>query len=116
MSTMPVRVDPELLRLVRLSLLSALRPRLEAVYSDETTAVEYADRKRSGRRGLLTPRTMVSLFNDPQFVERFGVGLEKVHDTTLVEFALEGLVRTIRDAPDGKTGVPLFDDMPASDE
>ena len=91
----PVKCDPALLQLARATLLEKLGPRLEPVLTD------FGDFKS------------VSGFKDPEFIQQFGPGLERMSESQLVNQALILLAKQVACAPPGKTGLPLFDDLPS---
>ena len=88
----PVKCDPAILQIARAALIEKLRPRLQPVFSD------YDDMRA------------VSGFKDPEFIELFGPGLEKVPDSELVNQALLHLAKHVAASPSGQTGLPFFDD------
>ena len=88
----PVKCDPVILQMARAAVIEKLRPRLQPVFSD------YGD------------MPAVSGFKDPEFIESFGPGLEKVPDSELVNQALLHLAKHVAAAPSGETGLPFFDD------
>ena len=49
-------------------------------------------------------------FTDLEYVAAFGPGQSQVADSTLVNLALIQLLRQVAEAPERKTGLPLFDD------
>ena len=87
----PVKCDPELLRLARATLIEQLGPRLEPVITD-----------RGGHKA-------VSGFKEPQFVETFGPGLDRLPESELVNQALLALIELASSMPPGKTGLRYFD-------
>ena len=95
-----VRCDPELLQAVRGALIEKLHQRLEPTWGK----MELPD----GSTPLAVPS--VNGFADPEFVATFGPGLSQVADSTLVNQALAQLLRQVTEAPERKTGLPLFDD------
>ena len=90
----PVKCDPALLQLARANLIEKLNPRLEPVL---TTFEGFKS---------------VSGFKDPEFIEQFGPGLERLSESQLVNQALILLAKQVASAPSGQTGIPLFDDFP----
>ena len=90
----PVKCDPALLRLARATLIEKLSPRLEPVLTD------FGDFRS------------VSGFKDPEFVQQFGPGLERLSEAQLVNQALALLTKQVATAPPGKTGIPFFDEPP----
>ena len=91
----PVKCDPALLQLARATLIEKLSPRLEPVLTDA------GDFKS------------VSGFKDPEFIQQFGPGLERMSESQLVNQALMLLTKQVASAPPGKTGISLFDDLPS---
>ena len=82
---------------------------------------------KNSRPGF-TDLGIVSGFKDPEFIGRFGTALEKVEDSDIaaltlhlpmqdsMSMALGKLAEHIEAAPDGKTGLPYFDEWtPAHD-
>ena len=88
----PVKCDPVILQMARAALIEKLRPRLEPIFSNHGDM------------------PAVSGFKDPEFIEVFGPGLEKVPDSELVNQALLHLAKHVGAAPLGETGLPFFDD------
>ena len=88
----PVKCDPVILQMARAALIEKLRPRLEPVLSDD-------DDMRTVRG-----------FRDPEFIQAFGPGLEKLPDSELVNQALLQLAKHVAAAPSGETGLSFFDD------
>lgn len=88
----PVKCDPALLQLARATLIEKLSPRLEPVLTD------FGDFRS------------VSGFKDPEFVQQFGPGLERLSEAQLVNEALALLTKQVATAPPGKTGIPFFDE------
>lgn len=97
---MVVRCDAKLLQAVRGALIEKLHERLKSTWVEVDC------------RGGTTPtsRTSVSGFADPEFVVKFGPGLSRFRDATLVNQALVQLLRQVAQAPEGKTGLQIFDD------
>lgn len=109
----------ELYREVHRTLTEKLRPfRLAPVMNDVG---------KNSRPGF-TDLGIVSGFKDPEFIGRFGTALEKVEDSDIAALtlylpaqdslvmALGKLAEHIEAAPDGKTGLPYFDEWtPAHD-
>ena len=95
-----VRYDPELLQAVRAALIEKLHRRLEPTWGEMELP------------GGDTPVSLILVngFTDPEFVAAFGPGLSHVADSTLVNEALAQLLRQVAEAPERKTGLPLFDD------
>ena len=89
----PVKCDPALLQLARATLLEKLSPRLEPVLTDF-----------GGFKS-------VSGFKDPEFIQQFGPGLDRMSESQLVNQALMLFTKQVASAPTGKTGIPLFDDL-----
>ena len=90
----PVKCDPALLQLARATLIDKLSPRLEPVLTD------FGDFRS------------VSGFKDPEFVQQFGPGMERLSESQLVNQALTLLTKQVATAPPGKTGIPFFDEPP----
>lgn len=90
--TKPVRVQADLLQLVRTRILDQLEPRLE--------------RKRVGEDYR---------FSDANFVHFYGPGLERLSDTEIIMHALMLLDGHLREQPKGKVGIPLIDDITPGD-
>ena len=90
----PVKCDPALLQLARATLIEKLSPRLEPVLTD------FGDFRS------------VSGFKDPEFVQQFGPGMERLSESQLVNQALTLLTKQVATAPPGKTGIPFFDEPP----
>ena len=87
--TTPIRVNPDMIGLLRNRMLEKLEPRLQV----ETTV--------SGERR----------FADANFVRQVGRGLEKLSDSFLIHVALMNLEVEMREQPDGLCGIPLIDDI-----
>ncbi len=88
----PVKADAELLRILRATLIRKLDPRLRPILRGDA------------EKGLA-----VTGFSDPDFVETFGVGFDKVPDRALVDQALIAAIRMVESAPDGTCGFDFFD-------
>ena len=88
MARKPVKVDPGLLINVRHVLIDKLEARLAPI--------------KVGN--------VITGFRDEAFVRLFGPGLHKVPDSLLVNLALGEMARLISSAPEGKTGLPFFDE------
>ena len=86
----PVKCDPAILQIARAALIEKLRPRLQPVFSD------YDDMRA------------VSGFKDPEFIELFGPGLEKVPDSELVNQALLHLAKHVAASPSGRNWTSIF--------
>ena len=82
-----VKVNGELLRVLRATLIHKLEPRLRPTLTDGN----------------------VSGFDDPAFVRQFGVGLERVPDRTLLDLALTAAIKRVDQAADGKSDFSYFD-------
>ncbi len=95
-----VRCDSELLQAVRAALIEKLHQRLKPTWGE----LELPG------GGSPLSITSVNGFADPAFVAAFGPGLSHVADSTLVNQALTQLLRQVTEAPEQKTGLPLFDD------
>ncbi len=80
-------MDAAMLRIARMEIVNKCRARLEPTL----------------RGGL------VSGFENPDFIERFGPGMGKLSDQQICNMALALLAEHVRNAPEGKTGLPLFD-------
>lgn len=91
--TTPIRVNPDMIGLLRNRMLEKLEPRLRV----ETTV--------NGQ-----PR-----FADANFVRRVGRGLEKISDSFLIQVALMTLDVQMRGEPLGKCGIPLIDNLTPGD-
>ncbi len=50
-------------------------------------------------------------YADSNFVDTFGLALEKLKTKTILDTALIALFQKIEDAPDGHTGIPSIDDF-----
>ena len=87
--TTPIRVNPDMIGLLRDRMLEKLEPRLRV----ETL--------ESGE-----PR-----FVDANFVRQVGRGLEKLSDSLLIHVALMHLDVEMREQPAGKCGIPLIDNI-----
>ena len=88
----PVKCDPVILQMARAALIEKLRPRLEPIFSEHDDM------------------PAVSGFKDPEFIDVFGPGLERVPDSELVNQALLQLAKHVSSAPLGETGLSFFDD------
>lgn len=86
--TTAVKVDAELLRTFRATLIRKLEPRM---------------------RPTLSSHGGVAGFEDPDFVKQFGVALEKVPDRMLLTLALAYAIRRVDGAPAGTCGYDYFD-------
>lgn len=87
-ATMTVKVDGELLRIFRATLLRKLEPRLRPTLAQGN----------------------VTGFEDDAFVKRFGVALDRVSDKMLLTLALTDAIDRADHAPAGKCGYAFFDE------
>ena len=50
-------------------------------------------------------------FEDPAFIKAHGPGLHKLSDMEILGAALELLMKHVAKQPEGRTGIPLIDDV-----
>ncbi len=82
-----VKCDPVILNMARQILTERLAPRLKPVVD----------------------QGHVGGFVDPGFVAIWGAGMRKLQDAQIVNLALTLLVEHVEAQPEGKTGLPIFD-------
>ena len=105
----------------------AIRSELTRKLSQSRLAPVMRDVGRNSRPGF-ADLGVVTGFEEPDFIGRFGTSLDKVTDADIAALPLylstqESLVMSlgklaehIRAAPEGKTGLPYFDDWKPTDD
>ena len=101
--------------------------RRELISKLKSSRLAPTTRKEKSGQGIPDMK-VVTGFEDLEFVHRFGLSLEKVEDADIaaltlclplaesLEKALAELRKHIADAPEGKTGLPYFDEWQPADD
>ena len=106
MGSKTYRLNENIVDVARAALIDQTRPRWKPVITDEHgNQVEGPATSHTGHSSA-----SVSRFADPAFVADYGPALARVSDADIIHAALQLVIDYASQQPDGKTGMPFFDE------